>query len=83
MPTKYNFDPLFYLGEMTPECASCPHLNPADRLHGAGGLCQGRVAGRLPALPDGILQVLRLLAQLLQLVHSVGGRGVGWWWWCA
>jgi len=62
-----------YLGKMSPERAPGPHLDPANRLHGAGGLGQGRVAGRLPALPDGVLELLRLLAQLLQLVHGGGG----------
>ena len=32
-------------------------------------LCQGGVAGSLPPLSNGILQVLRLLTQLLQFVH--------------
>ena len=71
-------DRFVYLGEMSPEGAPCSHLNPADGLHGAGGLGQGGVAGRLPALPDGILEVLRLLTQLLQLIHGGGG---GWRWW--
>lgn len=68
---------------MSPKSAPSPHLNPADGLHGARGLGQGGVAGRLPPLPDGILEVFRLLAQLLQLIHGgepaadTGGGG-----WC-
>ena len=41
------------------------HFAKALDLH----LCEGGVASSLPPLSNGILQVLRLLPQLLQFVH--------------
>ena len=46
------------------------HLYPSNGLHAAGGLGQTRITGSLPALPDGVLEVLGLLAQLLEFVHG-------------
>ena len=60
-----------HLGEVAAQRAPRPHLDPADGVHGAGGLGQRRVAGRLSALADRIFQGLCLLSQLVQLVHLV------------
>ena len=58
-----------HLGKVAAKRAPRPHLDPPDRIHGAGRLGQRGVARRLPALADGVLEGLRLLAQLVKLVH--------------
>ena len=46
------------------------HLYPSNGLHAPSGLSQACVTGSLPALPDGVLEVLGLLPQLLEFVHG-------------
>ena len=58
-----------YLGQVSPQCSPGSHLDPADGLHAHGGLGQVGVTRCFPPLPDGVLEVLRLLPQLFQFVH--------------
>ena len=50
---------------MSPERSPGSHLYPSNGLHVPSGLGQTRITSRLPALPDGVLEVLGLLPQLL------------------
>ena len=56
---------------MSSQCPPGPHLDPSNSLHTHSGLRQICITCSFPALPDGVLQVLGLLPQLLQLVHLV------------
>ena len=55
---------------MSPQRSPGSHLYPSNWLHAASGLGQTRITSSLPALPDGVLEVLGLLAQLLEFVHG-------------
>ena len=64
------------LGEMPPERAPGPHLYAAHGLDAAACLDEGRVARRLPSLPDLVLQLFCLLPQSFQVViHDSGYLG--------
>ena len=56
---------------MSPQRSPGSHLYPANGLHAASGLGQTRITSSLPALSDGVLEVLGLLPQLLEFVHGV------------
>ena len=55
---------------MSPQRSPGSHLYPSNWLHAASGLGQTRITSSLPALPDGVLEVLGLLPQLLEFVHG-------------
>ena len=64
---------------MSPQRSPGSHLYPPNGLHAASGLGQTRITSSLPALSDGVLEVLGLLPQLLEFVHDAsvcyGGGG--------
>ena len=76
---RINLSQQPYLGQVSPQCSPCSHLDPADGLHTHSGLRQVGVTRCFPSLPDGVLEVLRLLPQLFQFVHlGCGLLGLLW-----
>merc|ERR1719370_1063826 len=51
------------------------HLYPSNGFHAPSGLGKTGITGSLPALPDGIFEVLRLLPKLLEFVHGAFAFG--------